>query len=87
MRLSERCSFTRAFLLLGYLCLLIFIGNLIYLALTPVVPPARKVFSAETYRLFGHMFGNFLLWLFLSSYGSASAVSMYFRASDDRCAT
>ena len=48
MRLSDRYGFTLAFLLLGYFCLLIFIGTLIYLALTPVVPPARNVFSVET---------------------------------------
>jgi hypothetical protein len=48
MRLSEKYSFTLAFVLLGYFCLLIFIGYLIYFALTPVVPPARNVFSAET---------------------------------------
>ena len=48
MRLSERYSFARAWLGLGYIVLLAIIGNLTYLALTPVVPPARKVFSAET---------------------------------------
>jgi hypothetical protein len=48
MRLSERYSFVRAWLGLGYIVLLVFVGSLIYLALTPVVPPARKAFSAET---------------------------------------
>jgi hypothetical protein len=48
MRLSEKYSFARAWLGLGYIVLLVIIGNLTYLALTPVVPPARNVFSAET---------------------------------------
>jgi hypothetical protein len=48
MRLSDRSGFTLASLLLGYFCLLVFTASLIHLALTPVVPPARNVFSVET---------------------------------------
>jgi hypothetical protein len=75
MRLSEKYSFTRPFLLLGYFCLLIFIGYLIYFALTPVVPPARKVFSAETLPfIWPHIWEflavaiSFLLWLSVGSF-------------------
>ena len=75
MRLSDRCGFTLAFLLLGYLCLLYFIGTLIYLALTPVVPPARNVFSVETLPfIWPHVWEflavaiSFLLWLSVGSF-------------------
>jgi hypothetical protein len=75
MRLSEKYSFTRAFLLLGYFCLLIIIGNLVYVAVTPVVPPARKVFSAETLPfVWPHIWEvlavaiSFLLWLSVGSF-------------------
>ncbi|HEY7021381.1 MAG TPA: hypothetical protein VH349_09710 [Ktedonobacterales bacterium] len=75
MRLSEKYSFTRAWLGLGYFVLLVFTGYLIYFALTPVVPPARNVFSAETLPfIWPHIWGflavaiPFILWLSVGSF-------------------
>jgi hypothetical protein len=48
VRLSDRYGCLRAFLWLGYIVVLVFSVNIAYLALTPVVPPARNVFSVET---------------------------------------
>jgi hypothetical protein len=71
MRLSGRFGFTRAFLWLGYIAVL-FVGvNIAYLALTPVVPPARNVFSAETVPFIWPFLAvaiPFILWLSVGSF-------------------
>jgi hypothetical protein len=71
MRLSEKYNFVLAWLGLGYIALVVIIGYLIYFALTPVVPPARNVFSAETLPFiwpFLAVIVPLLLWLSVGSF-------------------